>query len=242
MALTQKETDRLLVSGLAALARQRQAAGLHLNHPEAVALLTDVVFERARMGDSLPAATAFAGTVLTSSDVLDGVASMIPLLHIDALFVDGSRLVTLRNPIQVVSDHTPADARLIPGEVVAADGDVVINAGLPVTTLTVENTSELPVHLTAHMHIFEVNPRLRLNRLRAWGMRLDVPTTGSVRIPPGGRVQVELVPIRGRRVVHGFNAAVNGELDARDPHEALARLIARGFLHDPEDVQAPARY
>lgn len=235
MALTQKETDRLLVSGLAALARQRHDAGLRLNHPEAVALLTDVVFERARMGDSLPDATAFASGVLTTDDVLDGVAAMIPLLHIDALFVDGSRLVTLRQPIQAAHDIDLAPL-LIPGEVLPADDDVIINAGLPSTSLTVENTSDLPVHLTAHMHIFEVNPRLRFNRLRAWGMRLDVPTTGSVRIAPGARVQIDLVPIGGRRVVHGFNAAVDGELDALTPQAALDRLLTRGFLHDPHGV------
>lgn len=234
MALTQKETDRLLVANLAALARRHQQIGVRLNHPEAVALLTDAIFEHARLGHTLPEVVTHASALLTTDDVLEGVAEMIPLLHVDALLADGARLVTVRNPIRQPQGAAPlAEERLIPGEIISATEDVIINADLPVTTIAITNTSELPVHLTAHMHIFEANPRLSFDRLRAWGMRLDVPATGSVRIPPGETVGADLVPIGGRRAVYGFNGAVNGELDALDAQTALAGLMERGFLHAP---------
>lgn len=99
MALTPKETDRLLVFAAAELARRRRARGLKLNHPEAVALLTDEVFEEARAGTDYEQVIQHACSILGRADVMDGVPEMIRVLHIDAMFPDGTRLVTLYNPI-----------------------------------------------------------------------------------------------------------------------------------------------
>ena len=99
MALTPKETDRLLVFTAAELARKRRARGLRLNHPEAVALITDEIFEEARAGLALDEVVAHARRVLTADDVMEGVPQMIPALSVDAVFPDGARLVTVRNPI-----------------------------------------------------------------------------------------------------------------------------------------------
>ena len=120
---------------------------------------------------------------------------------------------------------------MIPGEIVPSPEPVEINAGLPATTVDITNTSDIPIHLTAHFHVFEANPHLSFDRRRAWGMRLDVPSNGAVRFEPGQTVQVTLVPIGGARVVHGFNSAVNGPLDQTDQEAALQRLVERGFLH-----------
>lgn len=122
---------------------------------------------------------------------------------------------------------------MIPGEIVPAADPVEINAGCEPTLVTITNTGPVPVHLTAHFHVFEANPRLSFDRLRAWGMRLDAPASGSVRFDPGQTLAVPLVPIGGARVVHGFNGAVNGQLAERDPREALNDLITRGFTHAP---------
>ena len=100
MALTPKETDRLLVFAAAELARRRRLRGLKLNHPEAVALLTDEVFEEARAGRSYAEVIEHALSILRCSDVMEGVPDMVRVLHIDAMFVDGSRLVTLYDPIR----------------------------------------------------------------------------------------------------------------------------------------------
>ncbi|MDQ3547555.1 MAG: urease subunit beta [Chloroflexota bacterium] len=124
---------------------------------------------------------------------------------------------------------------MIPGQIIPADEPVEINAGLPVTMIDVTNTGDVPVHLTAHFHVFEANLRLAFDRRRAWGMRLDVPAGGSARFEPGETRTISLVPIGGYRVIYGFNGAVNGPLDTTDVDEALANLVRRGFLHRSED-------
>jgi urease gamma subunit len=99
MKLTQKELDRLTVFTMAELARKRQLRGLKLNHPEAVAIITDEVFEAARDGKSWEEAVELAHSALSRNDVLPGVPEMISMLQIDAMFPDGTKLVTIRNPI-----------------------------------------------------------------------------------------------------------------------------------------------
>lgn len=99
MALSPKETDRLMVYTAAELARKRRARGLRLNHPEAVAIITDEIFEEARAGKSVEEVVNHASTILKPDDVMEGVPEMIPVLHVDALFPDGSRLVTVYTPI-----------------------------------------------------------------------------------------------------------------------------------------------
>lgn len=120
---------------------------------------------------------------------------------------------------------------MIPGEVISTGAPVEYNQGAVATAVWVMNTGMLPVHLTAHFHVFEANPVLRFNRRKAYGMRLDTHAKGSVRFEPGERMEISLVPIEGNRVVHGFNGAVNGALDEQGVDALLAALVARGFLH-----------
>jgi len=98
--VTPKELDRLTVFTLAELARRHRARGIKLNYTEAAALLCDEVYEEARAGRSYEEVVAHASSLLTRDDVLPGVPEMLTVLHIDALFPDGTRLVTLRNPIR----------------------------------------------------------------------------------------------------------------------------------------------
>jgi urease gamma subunit len=100
MRLTPKEMDRLTVFTLAELARRRRARGLQLNHPESVALICDEVFEEARAGRPYDEVVAAGRALLTRDDVLPGVPEMVSILQVDALFPDGTRLVTLRDPIR----------------------------------------------------------------------------------------------------------------------------------------------
>lgn len=106
-----------------------------------------------------------------------------------------------------------ADPPIIPGEILFADGPVLINEGLPVTTLVVTNTADRPVQIGSHFHFAEVNAALDFDRDAAWGKRLAVLSGGSVRFEPGMTIEVELVPIRGRRVIAGLRGMVRGELD-----------------------------
>jgi urease gamma subunit len=99
MKLTPKEMDRLTVFTMAELARRRQSRGLKLNHPEAMAIITDEVFEAARDGRTYDEVVQIARTLLTRDDVMPGVPEMTPILQVDAMFTDGTKLVTIRNPI-----------------------------------------------------------------------------------------------------------------------------------------------
>ncbi|MDT5094575.1 MAG: urease subunit gamma [Mycobacterium sp.] len=99
MLLTPHEQDRLLLSYAAELARRRQARGLRLNHPEAVALITDHLLEGARDGRSVAELMASGREVLSRNDVMDGVGEMIHDVQVEATFPDGTKLVTVHQPI-----------------------------------------------------------------------------------------------------------------------------------------------
>jgi urease beta subunit len=125
---------------------------------------------------------------------------------------------------------------LPPGAIIpSSDEPIIINPGLPASSLRIANTGEVPVHLTAHYHVFEANPKLKFDRRKAFGMRPDVPAGGAVRIEPGETVSVPIVPIGGNRIVRGFNGLVEGSLEDTDIDDALKRAIDRGFLHEPEE-------
>jgi urease subunit beta len=101
---------------------------------------------------------------------------------------------------------------MIPGEVIAAAGDIELNAGAPVVTLIVANTGDRPIQVGSHYHFFETNPALSFERADARGMRLDIAAGTAVRFEPGQSREVSLVPFGGGRRVFGFRQAVMGEL------------------------------
>ena len=102
---------------------------------------------------------------------------------------------------------------MIPGEIVAAAGELELNAGRETLSLSVANTGDRPIQVGSHYHFYETNPALRFEREKARGFRLDIPAGTAVRFEPGQTRRVELVAYAGRRVVYGFNARVMGELD-----------------------------
>ncbi len=100
MHLTPKEIDKLLLLSLGAIAERRKERGLKLNHPEAVAYITSAALEGAREGKTVEEVMTLAAGVLTRNDVMEGVADMIDLLQVEAVFTDGSRLVSIHKPIK----------------------------------------------------------------------------------------------------------------------------------------------
>ena len=99
MELSPREKDKLLVFTAGLLAERRRARGLKLNYPEAVALITCAILEGARDGRSVAELMSFGATLLTRTDVMEGVAEMIPDIQVEATFPDGTKLVTVHNPI-----------------------------------------------------------------------------------------------------------------------------------------------
>ncbi len=100
MHLTPREKDKLLVAMAAMVARNRLSRGVKLNHPEAVALITDFVVEGARDGRSVAELMAFGKQILGPDDVMEGVAAMIAEVQVEATFPDGTKLVTIHDPIK----------------------------------------------------------------------------------------------------------------------------------------------
>lgn len=100
MNLTQREQDKLLIFVAAELARKRQARGLKLNYPEAIAILTAEMMEAARDGKSVSEIMSFGTTILSRADVMDGIAEMIHEVQVEATFPDGTKLVTVHDPIR----------------------------------------------------------------------------------------------------------------------------------------------
>jgi len=99
MHLTPQERDKLLIFVAAELARARKSRGLKLNHPEAVALITSQLLELARDGKSVAEIMSAGREILTKNDVMDGVSEMIPEVQVEATFPDGTKLITVHQPI-----------------------------------------------------------------------------------------------------------------------------------------------
>jgi len=101
---------------------------------------------------------------------------------------------------------------MIPGEIMVADGDIVLNEGRETITVRVANTGDRPIQVGSHYHFFETNAALDFDRPAARGYRLDIPAGSAVRFEPGQTREVTLVRYAGTRRVFGFNGAVNGPL------------------------------
>ena len=211
MRLTPHEQERLLVSYAAELAHRRRARGLRLNHPEAVAVITSFVLEAARDGRGVAELMESGRHVLTSADVMDGVPDLLPEVQVEATFPDGTKLVTVHDPI---ADAPPGHGS---SHVAAGEEPVPLNPGTAGLTLRVVNTGDRPVQVGSHYHFAAANPALSFDRQAAWGHRLDVPAGTAVRFEPGVDREVALVPVAGARVVPGLRPEWAGPLDGRTP-------------------------
>jgi urease subunit gamma/beta len=209
MDLSPREKDKLLLFTAALLAERRKARGLTLNYPEAVAYISAAVLEGARDGKTVAELMAHGTELLSARDVMDGVAEMIPEVQVEATFPDGTKLVTIHQPI-------PPQSASIPGEVLVADDpDLVIDAGRETREVTVANTGDRPVQVGSHYHFYEVNPALVFDRDAAYGFRLNIPAGTAVRFEPGQTRTVQLIAYGGERRVFGFRGAVMGPLASK---------------------------
>ncbi|HVV53092.1 MAG TPA: urease subunit gamma [Polyangia bacterium] len=206
MELSPREKDKLLLFTAALLAERRKARGLKLNYPEAVAYLSAAILEGARDGKTVAELMAEGTRVLGADDVMEGVAELITEVQVEATFPDGTKLVTVHQPI-------PVTKALGIGAVEPAPGTIDLNAGLATRTIEVANSGDRPIQVGSHYHFFEVNPALKFDRQSARGFRLDIPAGTAVRFEPGQTRTVDLCAYAGARVAHGFRGEVMGELD-----------------------------
>jgi urease subunit gamma/beta len=228
MHLTPHELDKLTLHQAGVLAQKRLARGIRLNHPEAVALIATQILELIRDGRTVAELMDLGRQLLGRADVMDGVPELVHEVQVEGTFPDGTKLVTVHNPI--VAEHGNLELALygsflpvpvrptvvtdagaaVPGEITCADGEIDANAGRDVLRLTVTHRGDRPIQVGSHYHFVETNRALDFDRRAAYGMRLDIPAGTAVRFEPGETRTVSLVRIAGRRVIRGGNDFARG--------------------------------
>ncbi|WP_072395808.1 urease subunit beta [Hyphomicrobium sp. CS1GBMeth3] len=230
MLLTPTEYERLTIYTAAELARRRRQRGKLLNHPEATAIIADEILEGARDGRSVADLIGFGSTILTTDDVMPGVADLMTIIQVEATFPDGTKLVTVHDPIRPGQKAIAAADMIAPGEIIPAEGEIELNAGRAKATLRVTNTGDRPIQIGSHYHFFEANKALDFDRSAAFGFHLDIPAGTAVRFEPGETKQVELAAFGGTGELYGLNNLTDGF--SRRPEtkaSALQRARDRGF-------------
>jgi len=114
---------------------------------------------------------------------------------------------------------------IIPGELLAAPGEIELNAGRKTIKVTVANTGDRPIQVGSHYHFFEANEALAFDRAATRGYRLNIAAGTAVRFEPGQERAVELVALSGDRIVYGFQGKVMGRLDLPSPKSAKTRRV-----------------
>ena len=212
MHLSPREIDKLMLHQAGVLAQKRLARGVRLNYPEAVALIATQLLEFIRDGRPVAELMDLGRQLLGREDVADGVAEMIDEVQVEGTFPDGTKLVTVHHPI--VADRgnmtlalygsflersdgrqgqpaAPIEGR--PGEVMTADGHLVLNDGRETTSLEVVNRGDRPIQVGSHYPFVDTNVALAFDRQAARGKRLDIPAGTAVRFEPGETKTVRLV-------------------------------------------------
>ncbi len=247
MHLAPHEVDKLTLVSIGLLAQRRLARGLRLNYPEAVALISMVILELIRDGKhSVAELMEIGGKLLGRREVQSGVPDIIGEVHVEGTFPDGTKLVAVRAPItQEAGDLKLAlygsflpvpDASAFgkteaasAGEVTAPDTMLTLNADRPTTSISVSNTDSRPIQVGSHFHFVECNPRLKFDREKAYGKRLDIPAGAAIRFEPGETKTVMLVEIAGNRVIRGGNNLADGSVGASNKTATLTRIKSREF-------------
>ncbi|MBK7864597.1 MAG: urease subunit gamma [Archangiaceae bacterium] len=217
MRLTPQELDKLQLHQAGFLAQKRLARGLRLNYPEAVALLATQLLELIRDGRSVSELMGLGKKMLGRRNVMSGVPELISEVQVEGTFADGSKLVTVHEPIcdeqgdlalalygSFLPEPSPdafaaSPTRDVPGEYGVLDGELELNAGRRAAALEVTHTGDRPIQVGSHYPFSETNRALSFDRAAALNMRLDIPAGTAVRFEPGEKKTVALVEIGGAK-------------------------------------------
>ena len=211
MRLSPREIDKLLLHNAGFLAQKRLARGLRLNYPETVALIATQLLELIRDGRSVAELMDAGRRILGRRQVQPGVAEMIHEVQVEGTFPDGTKLVTVHDPIAredgdldlaLHGSFLPVPSRdrfaaveatVVPGERFIAAGEIVLNEGRREAAMVVTNKGDRPIQVGSHYPFAETTRALDFDRAAAAGMRLDIPAGAAVRFEPGESKTVRLV-------------------------------------------------
>ena len=250
MHLSPREIDKLMLHQAGFLAQKRLARGIRLNYPEAVALIATQVLEMIRDGKTVAELMDLGRQLLGVNQVMPGVAAMVAEVQVEGTFPDGTKLVTVHQPI--VKEHGNLELALYgsflpvpelgqfadtqqditPGKTLVAAGEIILNEGRESTALEITNTGDRPIQVGSHYHFVETNPALRFDRDRAYGLRLDIPAGTAVRFEPGETKTVDLVPIAGKQIIRGGNNLADGPVSEAGRQETLQRVADQNFANE----------
>jgi len=157
------------------------------------------------------------------------VADLMPVLQVEATFPDGTKLVTVHDPIRPGKQKKDASA-MTPGEIFTPEGDIELNVGRKKVTIKAVNTGDRPIQIGSHYHFFEANKALNFDRAASFGMHLDIPAGTAVRFEPGEAKEVTLAAFGGSGEIFGLNNLTDGSTRAdAQKKAALAKAKAKGF-------------
>lgn len=242
MHLSPKEIDKLMLHNAGFLAQKRYARGIPLNYPEAVALISAQLLEFIREGAPVAELMDRGKKIIGIDDVMPGVPGMVHEVQIEGTFPDGTKLVTVHEPIcnegldshwalygsglLKVYGHIEIDnvTSSKPGEYHIADDVIILNDNRKTIKLEVTNLGDRPIQVGSHYNFIETNPMLSFDRLASLGYRLNIPAGTAIRFEPGEKKDVELVEIAGTREIYGGNAYVNGKVGEVSKEEIEKKL------------------
>jgi urease subunit gamma/beta len=213
MHLSPRDIDKLVLHGAGFLAQKRLARGLRLNYPEAVALIATQLLELIRDGEHSVAALMDVGRrFLGKKQVLPGVAELVHEVQVEGTFEDGTKLVTVHDPICLESGdlalalfgsflpipdaalfEKAAAPAVVPGHVEVLPGHLELYADRPRVTLEVTSRGDRPIQVGSHYPFERTNQALEFDRTAAAGKHLDIPAGTAVRFEPGETRTVSLV-------------------------------------------------
>jgi urease subunit gamma/beta len=219
MRLSPRDLDKLVLHQAGFLAQKRLARGLRLNYPESIALIATVLLEWIRDGRSVAELMDKGRRILGRRELMPGVAEMIDEVQVEGTFPDGTKLVTVHDPVALDEGEleyalygsflpiphpdkftlppNPPQAPIAhaPGEVLVDAGDIDLYAGRRRHSLDVTNTGDRPIQVGSHYPFERTNAALTFDRASASGMHLDIPAGTAVRFEPGETKNVTLVAL-----------------------------------------------
>ncbi|WP_456318680.1 urease subunit gamma [Blattabacterium cuenoti] len=184
------------------LAKNRLNRGLKLNYPESLALITNYIMEGARDGKTVKDLVVEASNILEDNQVMDGIPELLENVQVEATFPDGTKLVTIHNPIK---KKIKLKSSLVPGEYNLLKEKINILPKRNRIKRIVKNIGTKPIQIGSHFHFYESNSSLLFERRGTIGYRLDILSGRSIRFEPGETIEINLIEIGGSKKIFGFS-------------------------------------